>query len=159
MPQIQGKQKVNSKPSPSLLRKLLGGPISESTEQEWPELAKEWASAQINMPNETAMTDFVGPMGPVERFITGGASGRNNLGRISINRNVVTQDKNLKDVLQHELTHMGQKSRGLMGYLKSIGTSWDKRPEEIEATQAESRFPRRKSDIYLPSDDNKKKKK
>lgn len=129
--------------------------MSESVQQDWPELAKEWASAQVNMPRETSMVNRVGPMGPVEKWWTdliGGVSGRSNFRNISLNRKAVTEDKNLKETLQHELTHIGQPSRGLRGYLRSLNTSWDKRPEEIEAGAAESKFPRMDRDIILPID-------
>ena len=157
MPALGWKPKVNSSPSPSLLRKVLGGPISESVQTEWPELAKEWASAEVNMPEETAKVSRVSSMGPIERLWTG-ATGRTAFGNVSVNRPAVEEDKNLRGVLQHELTHVGQKPRGLIGYLKSMGTSWENRPEEQEAMAAESKFPRIQRDIYLPSEYDKKKK-
>jgi hypothetical protein len=159
LPLPPAKSKVNSSPSPSLLRKILGGPISESVQNDWPELAKEWASAEVNMPEQTAMTDFIGPMGPVENMITKGASGRTALGRISLNRKAVTEDNNLKEVLQHELVHMGQKPQSVSGFLNSRVYPWAKRPEEQEAMTMESKFPRRMRDIYLPSEYDKKVKK
>jgi hypothetical protein len=138
------KEKLNANPSISWLRKILGGPISESTQEEWPELAKEWASAEVNMPRETSQVDRVGPMGSIERKLTKDATGRTNLGRISINRQAVTEDDNLRDTLVHELTHAGQKPRGLVEYMKSIMTPYEQRPEEQEAFEAEQNYPWKK---------------
>lgn len=123
------------------MRKMTGGPISESTEKEWPELAKQWAAAEVNMPKETSMVDRVGPMGPVEQKLTGGANARTNFGRISINRNNVTLDNSLRDTLVHELTHAAQPHRGLIQYMKDMFTPWDKIPYEQEAIQAEQNYP------------------
>jgi len=136
------------------MRRILGGPISESTQNEWPELAKEWASAEVNMPKETSMVDRVGPMGPVEQKLTGGATGRTNFGSMSINRDAVTLDNTLRDTLVHELTHAAQPHPGLIDYIKNLATPWEKRPEEQEAIQAEQTYPWKKvqSDRQLPSE-------
>jgi hypothetical protein len=141
---------------------MMGGNISESVQKEWPELAKEWASAEVNMPEETSKVSRVGPMGWVESHLPkiGDASGRSNFGRISINRQAVTEDNNLKETLQHELTHVGQKPKTLVEHLKSLfdRTPWEDRPEEKEAIAAELKFPRATKDIYLPSEYDKKRK-
>ena len=136
----QKKEKTNVDPSPSFMRRMMGSPVTEATEKDWPELANEWASAEVNMPKETSMVNRVGPMGPVERFLTGNATGRSNLGNISINRQNVTEDNNLRDTLVHELTHVGQPSRGLVQYMKDIFTPYEERPVEKEALTAEQNY-------------------
>ena len=123
------------------MRKIFGGPMSESTQEEWPELAKQWASAEVNMPRETSKVNRIGPMGPVERKLTGGATGRTKFGNMSINREAVTLDNTLRDTLVHELTHAGQPHRGLVQYLKDIVTPWEKIPAEQEAIEAERTYP------------------
>jgi hypothetical protein len=145
----------------SILKRILGGDMSESVYDDYPELAKEWASAQINMPREAAMVNRVGPMGLISRNTppykdASGVTGP--MGTIAINRKAVTEDKNLKEVLQHELTHAGAKPRGITGFMESKVYPWAERPEEKEAIAAESKFQRRMSDIYLPSEYDKKKK-
>ena len=147
------------------------GDISESVYDDYPELAKEWASAQINMPREAAMVKRIGTMGPFSRNVppyknASGVTGP--MGTIAINRKAVTEDKNLKEVLQHELTHVGAPSRSWGQFfkdklnpwaVKDKLTPWAERPEEIEAVAAESKFQRRMSDIYLSSPEEDKKKK
>lgn len=154
MPQQKEKQKVNANPSPSLTRRMLGGPISESVQNEWPELAKAWADQELRMPRETTLTNRIRPMNRLEKFLSGnqGQAVTYPLTRtIKVNRDVVTQDKNLEDVLVHELTHVGQKPRGLFGMAKNLYTPWEKRPEEIEAMEAERKWNRPIGrDIELP---------
>jgi hypothetical protein len=157
LPQQPVKPKVNTSPSPGLLRRIFGGPISESTQTEYPELAREWASAEMNMPQETTMTNRVGPMGALGRFLSGGAYAAANpiLGSISLNRQAIEQDKqNLGDVLAHELTHMHQKPSLIAGFRKYY-TPPENIPEEQEALAAESKRPVRRSDIYLPPEKRK----
>lgn len=136
------------------MRRIFGGPMSESVQDEWPELAKAWAQQELRMPRETTATNRVRPMNRLEKFLTGDATAlANPIGTIAVNRDVVTQDRNLDDTLVHELTHMGQKPRGLVGYLKSAGTPWENRPEEKEAMKAEEEYSRKKrGDIYLRPD-------
>lgn len=132
--------------------------MSESVEKEWPELAESWRRQEIGMPRETTLTNRIRPMNRLEKFLTGNATAlANPWGTIAVNRENVTQDRNLDDTLVHELTHMGQKSRGLIGFLKSKTTPWEQRPEEIEAMEAERNWVRpRTTDIELPVEEKKK---
>ena len=157
MPNGKEKQKKrNTDPSPSLIRRMFGGPMSESTATKWPELQSEWAGRELEMPAETTLTNRVRPMNWYEKY----ASGPNAdaitwpWGTIALNKDVIEQNKsNLGDVLVHELTHIGQKP-GILKYMRNLlpgGPEYLARPEEQEAFQAEAERRVRRKDIQLPS--------
>lgn len=153
----QKKEKQPASPSTQFIRKVLRGPISQSTEEEWPELARHWASAEINMPEETSRVAKVRELGPIGRAQIGDAYGGfyPTSGTIGLNRDLVTKDNMLRDVLVHELTHAGQ-NPGIMGMLNKVRhqfTPYTERPEEKEALAAERNYPWREKgrDTYLPS--------
>lgn len=153
MPQKQ----VQVKPSPSIIQKLLGRVMSSSTEKSWPELSTEWASRQINMPNETAATNRVMEMDPISKYMYPDAYAVTGpLGTIGLNRKLIEQDKqNLGDVLTHELTHVAQgKREGLFKHVKNIVTAdkdYVSRPYEKEAFDAEQNRKVIRNDIQLPA--------
>lgn len=149
--QPEKKPKVDTAPSPGILRRIFGGPISESVQNEYPELAKAWAHQEFTMPQETTMTNRVSPMGPLGRFLSGGAYAAANpiLGTISLNRQLIERDQqNLEDILTHELTHIRQKPSLMAGFRKYY-TPPENVPEEQEALAAEQNRPRGRGDIYL----------
>lgn len=117
--QQQPQQKVNTQPSPGILRRLLGNVMSDSMGQEWPELASNWASLEQRMPNETAKTNRVMNMGPLMKWMNPDAYAVTGpLGTIALNRGLIDKDKqNLNDVLTHELAHVRQ---GKKGFLRNI---------------------------------------
>ena len=146
MPQLKEKRKSNADPSPEFVKKMTG-----SSDEEWPELARHWASAQINMPNETSRAS-VRSMGPREGAILGNPYGMTYPNKtIAINPNTVNTDNSIRNTLVHELTHVGQKPRGLVQFMRDRFTPWHQRPNEIEAVNAEATYPWRErgSDIVL----------
>jgi hypothetical protein len=123
------------------------------------ELARHWASAQVNMPKETSVAK-VRPMGSMESGLLGkpyAMTYPNNT--ISINQDKVEEDDSIRDTLVHELTHVGQKPRGLTQFLKDSITPWNKRPIEIEAINKEALYPWKEKgrDTWLPPEKKKKK--
>lgn len=157
MPQPPKKQ-VDTQPTPGLMRRLFGGPVSESTAAAWPELEKSWAGREIEMPSETAATHKVRPMNWYEKYAVG-PSGRAIAwpwGTIALDREGIEREKmDLDDLLVHELTHVGQvKKSGLAKHLKeTIGASPEylARPYEQEAFEAEASRNVRRTDIPLPT--------
>ena len=150
MPKKFGKANTNPStgPSESWMKRIFGSPIQESTEKEWPELAKAWASAEVRMPKETAEVARVRPMDYVERHSPGlkdsyGALKPNK--QLVLHKDYVTQDNMLRDALVHELTHAGQKPRGVIDSFKDAMLPWEKRPNEIEAMAAERNNPIRQA--------------
>lgn len=132
-------------PSPGLLRRLLGGPISQDVQQEWPELAKQWASHEMRMPKETTKATKVKPMNWLERMMHGNAYAITRpWNTIALNRPAIEQDKiDLGDVLTHELTHVGQ-TPGFLGYFGS-------RAKQLEDEAMRSEMTRKRPrDINLP---------
>jgi len=116
-----------------------------SDKSEWPELDKQFASAQINMPKESEGIT-ARPMNRLERFASslfpGGVSAMNYSNTIALNRQAMEQDNNLRDTLVHELTHSKHNKEPIdfIGKFKSLALPWDKRPEEIEANEAERTY-------------------
>lgn len=108
------------------------------------ELARHWASAQINMPKEAGKTRRVQPMGSIMKHLPGfkDAYGyASPSGVISINPNHTMEDNMIRDTLVHELTHMGQPRRGIGQYFKDKVTPYDQIPVEKEALEAERSYP------------------
>jgi len=136
---------INTGPSPGLLRRLLGDPISESTSTRWPALAKAWGGRQIEMPRESAKVTNIGEMGPFTKWrnpeayaVTGP------FGTMRFNRELIEKNKqDLNDVMVHELAHVGQ---GPLGYLKGI---FDPNAQELEPITREAMRKVRKTDISL----------
>lgn len=118
----------SSNPSTGLMRKIFGDPMSESTQKDYPELARAWASAQVRMPRETSNVnsvtadlndpDYLGMYTPYN-------------GRININKKGVTESNNLREVLVHETTHAGQSITPKT--IVEKWRPWAERQEEIEA--------------------------
>lgn len=144
------------KPKLGLLRRIFGDPISQSTEQEWPELRKSWAGREVEMPDESNATTGVRPMNFLERYYFGPQTQAATYpwGTIALNRENIDKNKvNLDSLLVHELTHIGQgKKEGIWGaYTK--GGSKDMPDYEQEAYDAENnRYKKvRTTDINLPT--------
>lgn len=156
MPRESGKPLVNTAPKPGLLRRLFGGPMSESTAQEWPQLAQEWTRQEFERPNETTMTNRVRPMNWYEKFASGDAHAVTwPWGTVALNKKAIEGDKaDLGGILSHELTHIGQKP-SIMRHLQNTvtnmasGLPYEERAEEQEAFAAEKMRPRRRKDIFL----------
>lgn len=115
------------------------------------ELARHWVAAQINMPNETSKAR-VRSMGARESAILGNPFAMtypNNT--IAVNLDKADEDNPIRGTLVHELTHVGQKPRGLVQFMKDRFTPWHKRPNEIEAVNKEATYPWREKgkDIQL----------
>lgn len=138
MPKKKGHDS-SADPSPTFMSRMLG-----SNGDEWPELQKQFASAQINMPRESRGIT-ARPMNRLERFasgmLPGGITAMNYPGTIAINRQATEEDNNLRDTLVHELTHRGQPPRGIGSRLMDLTKSWEKRDVEIEANEAERTYP------------------
>ena len=141
--------KIGVDPSAKFFSKR--SPISEETQTEWPELAKAWASREINMPYETSRASSVGPMNWLERFLFKDAlATASPFGGISLNRPFIESIQggvDLNDILTHELTHVTQPF-DISRLWKGLSIPYYKRPEEVEAEQA--RMNRKKpKDILL----------
>lgn len=137
--------KITTEPSQSLLRRLLGHNPNVISAGGWPELAQNWASREIEMPNETGQVNRIQPMGWLGKALSGGAYASSNplTGIMSVNRDAIDKDnQNLGDVLTHELTHMGQ---GPMGMIRGLFSN----QMEDEAVNAEAFRKVRRKDIHL----------
>lgn len=155
-----GKEKRESNrisPSPSLLRRLLGGPISERVQENWPELANKWALMESSeMPHEAAATNRVRSMNFIEKYLEPRADAITwPWGTIALNKELIGKNKaDIGDILAHELTHVGQRKKsGLMKHWAETITApkeYLARPHEQEALEAETRRPVRHGDIRLP---------
>lgn len=141
------KEKADTGPSVSLIQRLLGGPMSESTAREWPALQQSMAGRQIEMPNESAQMARVMPMGRFTKMMNPEAYGATGpLGTIALNRELIERDgQNIDDVLSHELHHVGQ---GPMGLLRQI---YGDPNVENSAINREAMRNVRREDIPLPN--------
>lgn len=154
MPPQKEKQKATA-PTPGLLRRIFGGPISESTQEEWPELASAWAQQEFAMPSETTWTNRVRPFNFIEKWLNPQADAIQwPWGTIAINKPLVERDKqDLGDVLTHELTHVGQTKRGGWGdfisRMREKDIPYYRRPSEMAAFEAEKKR-KKPTDIHLP---------
>ena len=129
------------------MQRLFGGVMSDSTSQQWPELAKEWAGAEMRHPDLTNKTNRVMNMGRLFKWLNPDAyAATGPFGTIALNRELIEKDKqNLSDVLTHELAHVGQ---GGYGFLRNF---FQPSTVENEAIDFEARHARPKSrDINLP---------
>lgn len=131
-----------------LLRKLLGvDALSNKLGDEWPELQKQWAGRQVEMPKEADQVNKIGKMGIFSKWRNPDAYAVTGpFGTINLNRDLIEKDKqDLGDVLVHELTHVGQ---GKQGFLRKI---YNPSAVENEAVNAEAMRKVRKEDIPLRS--------
>lgn len=122
------------------------------------ELARHWASAQINMPREASMAS-VSSMSPMNRFLLGNPYAMTYpSNEIDINMSRVDKDNPMRDTLVHELTHVGQKPRGFTEFMKDRFQPHHKRRIEQEAVNAEATYPWREKgqDTWLPPEKKKK---
>lgn len=135
MPPPQGK--LNTSPSPDFLEAL----------------GRHWVSAQVNMP-EQANKARVRPMGPWESKFLGAIQGGEPTAMTYPNNTIAVNPSNddIRGTLAHELTHVGQKPRGLVQFMKDRFTPWNQRPQEIEAINYEGMYPWREKgrDTWLP---------
>lgn len=125
MPPPNGK--LNTSPSPEFLEKL----------------GRDWLAAQINMP-EQANKARVRPMGPWEsKFLSMTQGGIEPTAMTYPNNTIAVNPTNddIRGTLAHELTHVGQKPRGFVQFMKDRFTPWNKRPQEIEAINYEGTYP------------------
>jgi len=145
MPTPEQKPNHSTTPSPGLLRQLLGDAVSDRTKASWPELEKQWAGRQIEMPGPASKVNRIGEMGWLQRQLNPNAyASTSPLGTIALNRQLIEGEKqDLGDVLAHEMTHVNQGGRG---WLRSF-TEPDK--VENEAINAEAMRPIRRGDIEL----------
>lgn len=137
------KGKLNTSPSPEFLE----------------ELGRHWLSAQVNMP-EQASKSKVRPMGPVEAKLLAITQGGNEPSAMAYPNNTISVNPSNTDIrgtLAHELTHVGQKPRGLVQFMKDRFTPYNQRPQEIEATNYEAMYPWREKgrDTWLPPEKKK----
>lgn len=139
------KGKLNTSPSPDFQKKL----------------EKDWMSAQVNMPKQASKAK-VRPMGPWEsKFLSLTQGGEEPSAMVYPNNTIAVSPTNtdIRGTLGHELTHVGQKSRGFSEFMKDRFKPHDKRRIEIEASNYEGMLPWREKgrDTWLPPDKKKKK--
>lgn len=154
---LEPNKKSYSAPKPSRIRQLFNSSaMSEADTDRYPELASAWAGREIEMPAEAAATGKVRPMNWYERkFAAPDADAITwPWGTIAVNQDLIKQNKgDLGTVLAHELTHIGQNSKGPLDYLKGLYRSakggYSSDPREIEAFEYESKRPVRTKDIDL----------
>lgn len=143
-------------PSPHIMQRIFGDPLSQSNADKWPALASSWAGRQTEMPNEAKGVGKLKPMNFIERAIYGPNSQAVTYpwGTIAVNRENVERNKiDLNSLLVHELTHIGQgQKEGIMNMF-SRGGSKDMPDYEQEAYDAENnRYKKvRTTNIALPS--------
>lgn len=130
------------------------GNLSTSPSPEFMEkLGKHWRSAQINMPKQ-ANKSKVRPMGKWETKLLSLTQGGEPSAMTYPNNTIAINPSNddIRGSLAHELTHVGQKSRGLTQFMKDRFTPWNKRPQEIEAINYEGTYPWKEKgrDTWLP---------
>lgn len=146
------KQKVDTRPSVSLIRRLFGlDAMSPATAEGWPELQRAWASHEMQRPEETGRTNRVFNMGPLSKFFLPQAYAVTGpFGTIGLNRELIDKDKqSVDDVLAHELAHIKQ---GKRGFLRNY---YEPTAVENEAINAEAmRY--RPRDINLPVEKKKR---
>ena len=130
-------QKSYPPPKPSLIRKLKGDALSDTSKKNWPQLANAWAAQEIEMPDETQAVGNLRPMNFLEQLLPDAQGITYPWGTIALNRDNIEKEKaDLRSVLRHELTHIGQTGtpksllRGLYGQLTN---TYENRPNEIEA--------------------------
>lgn len=94
----------------------MGGVMSDSTAQQWPDLEKAVAGRQIEMPEESAKVNRVMSMGPLFKMLNPDAYAVTGpFKTIALNKDLIEHDKqDVNDVLAHELAHVGQGSRGFL---------------------------------------------
>lgn len=140
------KPRKQDMPSTSILQRVFGGPMSESTAREWPALEASLAGRQNEMPNETAKLGRVMPMGMLSKMMYPDAYAVTGpMGTVAMNRELIEKDKqNIDDVLAHELAHVGQ---GKMGFLRKF---YEPNAVENEAIDREALRNVRREDIRLP---------
>ena len=130
----------------SLIRRVFGDPISESTDKEWPELRGAFAGREIERPDLAGSVTSVKPMGMFNRWRYPDAYAVTNpLGGIQLNKQLIDKEKSdINDILIHEMTHAKQ---GGGGFLRKL---YNPDPVEHEAINAEAMRKVRKTDIHLP---------
>lgn len=143
--QLNRNQEDRIGPSPTLMRRIFGGPISKSTAKEWPELEATFAGREIEMPSEAAKVNRIIEMGPLTRWMNPDAYAITGpFGTVALNREMIEKEKqDLPDVLVHELAHIGQ---GKKGFLRKFLNPSD---VESEAINREVFRKVRRSDIEL----------
>ena len=141
------KEKSLTSPSPSLLRRIIGEPVSNNMRQSWPELERSFAGRELEMPQEASKVSKVINMGPFTRWRNPDAYAVTGpMGSIALNRELIEKEKqNLDDVLVHELAHVGQ---GKKGFLRKF---FNPSAVENEAVNREALRKVRREDIRLPS--------
>lgn len=149
MPSPNDKKKPPRKEDPptlSILQRIFGGPMSESTAKEWPALEASMAGRQNEMPVESAKMGRVMPMGRLSKMMYPDAYAVTGpMGTIAMNRELIEKDKqNIDDVLTHELAHVGQ---GKKGFLRKF---YEPNKVEDEAVNREALRNVRREDIRLP---------
>lgn len=139
--------KTEDPPTLSLLQRVFGGPMSESTAKEWPALEASMAGRQNEMPVESAKLGRVMPMGFLSKMMYPDAYAVTGpMGTVAMNRELIEKDKqNIDDVLSHELAHVGQ---GKMGFLRKF---YEPNKVENEAIDREALRNVRREDIPLPN--------
>ena len=142
---MPNKNEKGLSPSPRLLRRILGEPVSGSLEKEWPELKSAFAGREIEMPGESEKVNWIKQMGPIMKMLNPDAyAATNPFGVISVNKGLIEKDKqNLDDVLVHELAHIGQ---GKKGFLRKF---FEPSRVEGEAINREGMRKVRRGDINL----------
>ena len=136
---------TEQKPKQSLLRRLFGDPISESTDKAWPELRAAWSGRQIERPDLEGNVTSIRPMPFWNKWRYPDAyATMDSFGRMQINRELVDKEKqDINDVLIHEMTHANQ---GMSGFLRRL---YNPSANENEAINAEALRKVRKTDIPL----------
>lgn len=142
---MPNQKQVKTEPRPSIIRRIFGGPLSESTAQNWPQLQQQWAGREIEMPEETARVNRIINAGPLFRYFNPDAYAVTGpFGTVALNRPLIEKEgQDLGDVLTHELAHIGQ---GKKGFLRKF---YEPSKVEEEAINREAMRKVRRSDIPL----------
>ena len=132
-------------PKQSFLRRLLGDPISASTDKAWPELRGHFAGREIERPDLAGNVTSVKPMGMFNRWRYPDAYAVTNpFGGIQLNKALIDKEgSDINDILIHEMTHAGQ---GAGGFLRKL---YNPSTDENAAINAEALRKVRKGNIEL----------
>jgi len=129
----------------SLLRRIFGDPVSDSTEQQIPGIRASWMGRQVERPDLEGNVTSIKPMSMFNKWRYPDAYAMTSpFGSIQLNNDAITRDKqDMNDVLIHEMTHANQ---GMGGFLRKL---YNPSKDENAAINAEAMRKVRKTDIEL----------
>lgn len=129
----------------SIIRRIFGDPVSDSTEKSIPGIRAAWTGRQVERPDLEGSVNSIKPMGMFNRWRYPDAYAVTSpFGGIQLNKSLIEKEgQDINDVLIHEMTHAKQ---GGGGFLRKF---YNPSSVENEAINAEAMRKVRKTDIPL----------